>query len=196
MAQQTKAIRSRRRGDEFEDALYEAILAELTAVGYGRLTMKGVAARARTGKAALYRRWASKHDLVRAALHYASPPLPELRADRSARENLLTVLTSHRDLLAGKTAFPSLAIIGELFHEPDLRAIWADAVLTPRLQLIETILRTGVSNGEIDPETLTPFTCRVGPALVNQYLQLTGAPPTGRQLAVIADTVISHPTRK
>ena len=49
--------RTRRRGKELEDALYDATLAELAAVGYGGLTMEGIAARARTGKAALYRRW-------------------------------------------------------------------------------------------------------------------------------------------
>ena len=44
--------RTRRRGKELEDALYDATLAELAAVGYGGLTMEGIAARARTGKAA------------------------------------------------------------------------------------------------------------------------------------------------
>src|ERR1700730_8016991 len=69
--------RSRRRGEVLERALYEATLAEMAEVGYGRLTMEGIAARAHTGKAALYRRWASKHDLVHAALVFAVPPVPE-----------------------------------------------------------------------------------------------------------------------
>src|SRR6201993_4982735 len=140
--------RTRRRGKELEDALYDATLAELAAVGYGGLTMEGIAARARTGKAALYRRWSSKHDLVRAALLYALPPLPEPRADRSAPENLLALFTAHCDVLAGKTAFPSLAIMNQLRHEPELRAIFADAVVAPRLQITESILQAGVANGE------------------------------------------------
>ncbi len=76
--------RSRRRGEVLERALCSATLAELIAVGYGRLTMEGIAARAQTGKAAPYRRWASKHDLVQAALQYAVPPPPEPRPGRSA----------------------------------------------------------------------------------------------------------------
>jgi AcrR family transcriptional regulator len=187
-----KAIRSRRRGEVLERALYEATLAELAAVGYGGLTMEGIAARARTGKAALYRRWASKHDLVQAALHYAVPPLPEPRADRPARDNLLAVLTAHCDVLAGNTAFPGLAIIGQLIHESELRAIFADAVVAPRLRIIESILRAGVRNGEIDAAMLTPLTARVGPALINQHLLLTGSPPDRRRLMRIVDTVIPH----
>lgn len=190
MAQQTATVRTRRRGKELEDALYNATLAELAAVGYGGLTMEGIAARAHTGKAALYRRWSSKHDLVHAALHYALPPLPESRADRSARDNLLAVFSAHCDLLSGKTVFPSLAIMGQLIHEPELRAIFADAVVAPRLQIIESILRAGAANGEVDADTLTPYTARVGPALINQQLLLTGAPPNKRQLMHIVDTVI------
>jgi AcrR family transcriptional regulator len=187
-----KPVQTRRRGKELECALYEAILAELTDAGYGGLTMEGVAARARTGKAALYRRWANKHDLVQAALLYALPPIPELRAGRSARENLLTVFSAHRDILAGKTAFPGLAIIGQVIHEPELRAIFANAVVAPRLQLIESILQDGVRDGEIDSAALTPLTTLVGPALINQHVLLTGAPPTRRELTSIVDTVLTH----
>jgi AcrR family transcriptional regulator len=192
MAQHTATIRTRRRGKELEDALYDATLAELAAVGYGGLTMEGIASRARTGKAALYRRWSSKHDLVQAALLYALPPLPEPRADRSARENLVAVLAAHCDVIAGKTAFPGLAIMNQLIHEPELRAIFADAVVGPRHAIIESILQTGAAKGEIDAATLTPYTARVGPALINQQVLLTGAPPSRRQLSQIVDTVFAH----
>src|SRR5438445_2508913 len=71
LTQDRSSSRSRRRGEVLERALYEATLAELAEVGYGGLTMEGIAARAHTGKAALYRRWCSKQDLVHAALVYA-----------------------------------------------------------------------------------------------------------------------------
>lgn len=183
-------VRSRRRGKELEHALFEATLAELASVGYGRLTMEGIAAQARTGKAALYRRWSTKHDLVQDALRYALPPVPEPRATRSARDNLLALFTAHRDVLAGKTAFPGLEIIGQLFHEPELRTIFADAVVGPRLRIVESILEAGVHSGEIDATRLTPLTVRIGPALINQQLLLTGKPPTRRELIGIVDAVI------
>jgi AcrR family transcriptional regulator len=182
--------RSRRRGEVLERALYEATLAELAEVGYGGLTMEGIAARAHTGKAALYRRWCSKHDLVHAALVFAVPPLSEPRSGRSARENLLTVFTAHRDVLAGKTAFPGLYIIAQLIHEPELRAIFADAVVSPRLKIVDSILRAAIDNGDIDPATVTPLTARIGPALINQHFMLTGEPPNRRELALVVDTVI------
>ena len=184
------ATRSRRRGQVLEHALYEATLAELAEVGYGGLTMEGIAARARTGKAALYRRWASKCELVHAALVFALPPVPEPRPGRSAREKLLAMFTAHRDMLAGKTAFPGLDIIHQLLHEPEMRAIFADAVVGPRLKTVESILRAAVANGDIDPATITPLTARIGPALINQHFLLAGEPPNRRDLALIVDTVI------
>ena len=194
MAQQSASVRTRRRGKELEDALYDATLAEVAAVGYGGLTMEGIAARARTGKAALYRRWSSKHDLVQAALLYALPPLPEPRSDRSVRENLLAAFAAHCDVVAGKTAFPGLVCMNQLLHEPELRAIFADAVVGPRLRIIESILQAGAVNGEIDAAIQTPYTARVGTALINQQVLLTGDPPNKRQLAQIVDTVIAHPS--
>ena len=50
------------------------------------------------------------------------------------------------------------------------------------------------TNGEIDAATLTPYTARVGTALINQQVLLTGAPPNKRQLAQIVDTVFANPT--
>lgn len=194
MAQPTQvtanAIRSRRRGEVLERALYQATLAELTEVGYGGLTMEGIAARAHTGKAALYRRWASKCELVHAALVFALPPVPEPRSGRSARDNLLAMFTAHRDMLAGKTAFPGLDIIHQLLHEPEMRAIFADAVVGPRLKIVDSILQAAIDAGDIDPATLTPLTARIGPALINQHFLLTGEPPNRREVALIVDTVI------
>lgn len=190
LTQTTPAGRSRRRGEVLERALYEATLAELAEVGYGGLTMEGIAARAHTGKAALYRRWCSKHDLVHGALVSALPPVPELRAGRSARENLLTIFTAHRDMLAGKTSFPGLDIVHQLLHEPEMRTIFADAVVAPRLKIVESILQAAVDEGDLDPATVTPLTARVGPALINHHFLLTGAPPNRRELALIVDTVI------
>jgi AcrR family transcriptional regulator len=184
------ATRRRRRGQVLERALYEATLAELAEVGYGGLTMEGIAARAQTGKAALYRRWATKCELVHAALVFALPPVPEPRSGRSARENLLAMFTSHRDMLAGKTGFPGLDIIHQLLHEPEMRTIFAEAVVGPRLKIAESILRAAVCDGDIDPATITPLTARIGPALINQHFLLTGEPPNRRELALIVDTVI------
>ncbi|MBY0441549.1 MAG: TetR/AcrR family transcriptional regulator [Mycobacteriaceae bacterium] len=183
---------TRRRGETLERALYQAALDELTAVGYGDLTMEGIAARAHTGKAALYRRWSNKHDLVRAALRQVAPTFPEPQATKDVRENLLAMFSAHCDILAGKTAFPGMQTIIQLIHEPELRTIFAEAIIVPRLRMIESLLHTAERHGDIPAGTLTPLTVWVGPALINQHFLVHGEPPGPHELALVVDTVLPH----
>lgn len=78
----------RRRGAALDDAILRAALDELRAVGYQNVTMEAVAARARTSKPVLYRRWPNRAELVVAALRHDRPllsgPVPDtgsLRGD-------------------------------------------------------------------------------------------------------------------
>ena len=59
---------TRRRGSTLEAALLQAAWDELTEAGYAAFTMEGVAARAKTSRAVLYRRWPNRPQLVVAAL--------------------------------------------------------------------------------------------------------------------------------
>jgi hypothetical protein len=110
---------------------------------------------------------------------------------RTGRRGTICWLCSPRTVTSSPAG---LGTINQLLHEPELRAIFADAVVGPRLGIIESILLAGATNGEIDATTLTPYTARVGTALINQQVLLTGAPPNKRQLAQIVDTVFAHST--
>lgn len=68
-----RTVVSRRRGPVLERAILDAALEQLSTVGWNGLTMEGVAAQAQTGKAAVYRRWPSKEDLVADALAAGLP---------------------------------------------------------------------------------------------------------------------------
>jgi hypothetical protein len=59
---------TRRRGEILENAILQAAWDELNEVGYAHMSMEGVAARAKTNKVAVYRRWPNKSKLVIAAL--------------------------------------------------------------------------------------------------------------------------------
>ena len=50
--------------DDVTAAIEQAFFEELSAAGYGRLSIDAVAKRAGVGKAAIYRRWKSKSDLT------------------------------------------------------------------------------------------------------------------------------------
>jgi AcrR family transcriptional regulator len=85
--------RTRRRGAVLEDAILDAAWDELAAVGYAQVTMAGVAARAGTSKAALYRRWPNRTELLAAAIGRRVAPLAALPADTgSLRGDVIAVL--------------------------------------------------------------------------------------------------------
>ncbi|MYR07350.1 TetR family transcriptional regulator [Gordonia sp. SID5947] len=58
----------RRRGPELERAILDAVREQVDRHGYTSITYEGIAAAAGTGKAVLYRRWATKAQMVLAAM--------------------------------------------------------------------------------------------------------------------------------
>jgi AcrR family transcriptional regulator len=85
--------KARRRGDSLENDILCAAWNELNEVGYTHMTMEGVAARAKTNKPSIYRRWPKKSELVITVLqkflfnrHISAPDTGNLRDD------LLTLL--------------------------------------------------------------------------------------------------------
>ncbi len=97
----------RRRGEQLHSALLDAAWDELVEVGYTSLTMESIAARAHTGIAVLYRRWANKDELVLAALeHYRNSHPVELPDTGSLRGDLLASLIGMGET---RTAFFTVA---------------------------------------------------------------------------------------
>ena len=182
--------RTRRRGEALEHAIHRATLDALADAGYGALTMDGIARRAQTGKAALYRRWPGKRELVLDALLGVLPDPSEVAASASVRDELLATLTVMADTVAGRSRFPSLDVLLEVLRVPELRDAFASRVIEPRLRMVHEILRRGAERGEIDHSRISTLVARAGPALVIETFLLTGAPPPGDELARIVDTIV------
>jgi len=84
---------TRRRGDVLENAILQAAWDELATTGYIRLTMEAVALRAKTNKAAVYRRWPNKAKLIIAAIiKYGPKPSLEAPDTGDLRMDVLTFL--------------------------------------------------------------------------------------------------------
>ena len=94
-------VQQRRRGAALEDAIVAAAYDELSVVGYSAFTVEGVAARAKTGKASIYRRWPTKQLLVLDALLLQLPTpadcgiAPEMPDDMSTADALRNVAQRH-----------------------------------------------------------------------------------------------------
>nr|WP_205718413.1 TetR/AcrR family transcriptional regulator [Actinomadura sp. WMMA1423] len=191
-----EAPATRRRGGDLEAAIYDAVFAQLEAVGYRRLTMEGVATGARTGKAALYRRWRSKDELITDALKHVLPEPPTAPETGSLREDMIQILGCLRDtLLACRgAAFRVLKTEAEegmgLVHD-----VVRDRLSRPVRDLLFQALREAAERGEIRPEAATRRVANVGPAVM-VYQNLTeGGPITDEYLASLVDEVLLPITR-
>src|ERR1700712_3574137 len=106
------AGRSPLRGAAREQAILDAAIQLIGEVGYERVTVDAIAARAHSSKTTMYRRWAGKAELVADALrHQAQGRDPEVPDTGSLRGDLLaTVALIARSLANG----PGPSLLGML----------------------------------------------------------------------------------
>ncbi|GAB7183882.1 TetR/AcrR family transcriptional regulator [Kitasatospora sp. Ki12] len=182
----------RRRGEALESAIHEAVLRQLTTDGYARLTMEGVAAAAQTGKAALYRRWTSKEELVMDALRASLPPAGPVPDTGSLRGDLLAVVAGLRAAMFSDLGAAVRAIMSELDHRRAhaFVAIVLERVVEPTTALIAEVLERGTARGEVRPGAVTPLVTDVVPALMLYRIKMCGGDVVQLDPAEIVDEVL------
>ncbi|KOG37703.1 TetR/AcrR family transcriptional regulator [Streptomyces resistomycificus] len=158
----------RRRGVVLERAILEAALDQLSTVGWKGLTMEGVASGAQTGKAAVYRRWPSKEDLVADALQAGLPPLGEAPDLGSVREDLLSLCLRARDAMYSRPGFALRAVI----HECDpaqverFHGVIFGGVVEPTLALLREVIARGIERGEVRGDAANGYVFDAIPAMM------------------------------
>jgi AcrR family transcriptional regulator len=135
------------------DAITEATFAELAESGYGRMSMESIARRAGVGKAALYRRWPSKEqmltELILKAVQDALPPTP---ATGALRTDLREFLTTIRSQLANPALISiGPALLAEARHTSGLADVLRTSVAAPRRAAAHTMLQAAIDRGELSP---------------------------------------------
>lgn len=148
---------TRRRGQELEEALLEAAWAELVETGYGALTIEAVAQRAGTSRTVIYRRWATKAELVTAAVQRVLWREPVSIPDTgSLRGDMIELIRQVNRTRVGSSALVAF-YLGGYFQETgtspgDLR----DARPTASTSPVDVIIDRAVERGEVDASRLTP----------------------------------------
>jgi AcrR family transcriptional regulator len=142
--------RGRPRDPALDDAILDATLRLLADVGYQAMSIAAIAATAGVGRPAIYRRFASKADLVVAAvLRIGAGPEPDLPADPRLAVRALLHST------AGVLATPGgLATLGSLLaqerRDPELLEAFRRRVFDPRQDVVQAVLRRGIASGGVD----------------------------------------------
>jgi len=156
MTQLTDQPKLGRKRDLSRDAeILDAALEVLAETGYDGMTIDMVAARAKAGKATVYRRWASKGELVIEAVacmkqnDISAEKLPDtgtLRGDLVAMVKPRTIEDAQQKLrvMAG--------VMSLLGQSPELAEAAREAIVEPRMAVNRMFLRRAIDRGEISPD--------------------------------------------
>lgn len=146
----------RRKGRPRDASADERILAAAAELillhGYDNMTVDEVAARAKAGKATVYRRWAGKEDLAFAALEqlYSTElPLPDTG---SIREDLRQAFTQALEFVSTDTGRAYLRMtIAESLRDDRLGALYT-AAHNNQEENARQMFERGIARGELRPD--------------------------------------------
>jgi AcrR family transcriptional regulator len=154
--------------------------------------MEGVAAGAQTGKAAVYRRWPSKEDLVADALQAGLPTLDVAADHGSIREDLFQLCRRVRDAMYSRSGFALRSVLyecdiatAERFHGVIVRG-----VVEPSNRLLREVVRRGVTRGDVRPDATGDLVFDVIPGLMMYRSKVCGSEWPDGDIADMIDQVM------
>ncbi|WP_251095229.1 TetR/AcrR family transcriptional regulator [Streptomyces sp. Caat 7-52] len=182
----------RRRGAVLERAILDAALEQLGTVGWKGLTMEGIAARAHTGKAAVYRRWPSKEDLVADALVSGLPRVEKAPDLGSVREDLLALCRQVRQIMYSRPGIALRSIIHECDHMQAERfaGLIVGGVVEPTVELLRDVIDRGIGRGEVRPDAANGYVFDAIPAMMMYRSKMCGSEWSDQDLEEMVDLLM------
>lgn len=136
--------------DDITAAIRQAVVHELAAVGYGRLSIEAVARRAGVGKTAIYRRWSSKLDLVLAVVTDVAGQSLQLPDTGSLPGDLAIVLQAAARALRNPLASQIIPdLLAEASRNPQLAQTLRDALRENQRDVGVRLIGRAVDRGEL-----------------------------------------------
>jgi AcrR family transcriptional regulator len=185
-----RPVRTRRGAAEVEQAISDAVLAELAEVGFGRLTFESVAERAGTGKSPLYRRWPDTTCLVIDTLEELGMDPAGYARTGILRDDLIGFTHHMTKMQKGVRGNAFRSLLGEAHRYPPLLSRFKSEVLQPLFDALSELLRDAAGRGEISSERLTPVVLEVLHALIIKRALLETHVLTREDIAEMVDEVL------
>lgn len=141
-----------RRNQRSRQAILDAALELCGEIGYGHLTIEGIAARAGVSKKTIYRWWPSRAAVVVEALDEAiGAPLSHPDTGDLAKD-MHTQITAVIDLLTPPERSPICALIADGLQYPDVAVELRDRLVRPRIDSFHERFRIAQQRGELPPD--------------------------------------------
>ncbi|MFD8623563.1 TetR/AcrR family transcriptional regulator [Streptomyces hygroscopicus] len=155
-------------------AIIKATHELLHEVGYERLSIDAVAARAGASKTTIYRRWEDKCALVCAALLDRSASVTELSsAARNLREDLIALTALVAKLTAREDVPGFVSLLAAAQQEPAIADVLGRGALAPMRRNCRDVVQRAIGRGELNDAELSDvlFDLVLGHALARGVVQ-------------------------
>jgi AcrR family transcriptional regulator len=141
--------RGRPRSEEAHRAILAAVLELLPEQGLKGLTIEAVAGRARVGKTTIYRRWATKNELVLEALRQL-PPEQAPPDTGSLIGDLEAMVALQRDRLE-VSSLPRVMprVLAEAGEDPELHGAIVRTAVQPIRDILDEFVARAIERGEL-----------------------------------------------
>jgi AcrR family transcriptional regulator len=180
----------RRYGAKLETAIEAAVLQMIIEQGPAAVTMEAVAAKAKTSKPVLYRRWPDSRALMRhVLLREAVATIPH-EDTGTYRGDMLAVLRGWVKMCRGRRAAALRAVIAAMTYDAELAEAFRAGVIEWRKEEMAALLVRGVRRGEVRPDVSVEIARELAQSVLWHRLLVTGDPITDDLVVQLVDEVL------
>jgi AcrR family transcriptional regulator len=134
-------------------AILDAARAQLVEVGFTRLRLEHVAARAGVGKATIYRRWPSKEALCQELLSELAAPHLAIAELGDTRAEMLGAVTNAMRAVTDTPFGPVIrALLSQIAGNPELGDPFRATVVQARRDEVARVIARGIARGDLRPD--------------------------------------------
>ena len=194
MTQLDTAPRLGRKRDLTRDPeILDATIEVLAETGYDGMTIDMVAARAKAGKATVYRRWASKSELVIdavACMKTADIDFDALPDTGTLRGDLVAMIKPHSIEDGAKKLQVMAGLVSMLSRHPELADAVRAAVIEPRSSANRIFFQRAIERGEIPADVDVALLSQIGGAMASHRTLILRKPVDRAFVLSVIDGVI------
>lgn len=174
------------------EAVFAAVVAELSTRDYADISVESVAARAGVHKTTVYRRWGSKAEIIRQALISAASSHIQVPDTGSAGTDLQLLARAVQAVLSEGAAITRALIVGAM-SSPEIAGVM-DQFWAARLEAISVIVDRAIERAEIPAGTDPAAFMHAMAAPLFYQLLVARAPVTERDADLAAAAALAAAT--
>ena len=183
------AVVGRPRDPRVDASLREHLVQMLAERGPDGFSVDELASRSQVSKAAIYRRYSCRDDLILAGFEAVNESMPDV-SDLGVRQGLIRLLEWVREAVA--TGMTGTWVVA-MQQRPQLRELYMTNVVAPRRRAIGDVIHRGQQRGLIaaDANLDVLLTCLSAPAVIMGMHRGGPHPSAGVALDDVVDTVMA-----